>query len=485
MIIYYMNFDNLFFSIKHNTKSKINYTDSNNLYIDKNILLKYDKTTLNIKKLKNKYESFISKLININHTIIGDNFVFKIFNIDYNKSVFIRAYYNDNSNLNYYLLNYNQIKICEIEKCKLKYNSIIQNTVSYEMYLKLSDKTPCEKQIFLCNYYLTFISHFFDILKKNGNVLIHFFSYCDNSTINIIYLLSFIFKEIIIYNGIYIFCKSFLSNSSFISKNDIIKLIENPTFNINPKNDIEHLVKYINNTLKNHIFTNNLIINKKYNQYIDYKIKLIYEYITLNKLKNSKTYGIFIKNIIKNFDRTIIKNKIVEISTNIKIEEGNFINELIHDNKYKKCLEIGMNYGIVSYYILLNNNCTLISIDKEQNKKWDNIGLSLLKDLELIKRHKLILKNNVIALSSFLDKSELFDFIYIDVMNKKYENIFVLFYYSILLLDIGGTIVFDNLHLPEIKNLINYINQNYKFLIQLDSPKNICCYKKITDYNNF
>jgi hypothetical protein len=117
-----MNFDNLFFSIKYDGKSKINYTDSNNLYIDKNILLKYDKTILNIKKLKNKYESFISKLININHIIIDDNFVFKIFNIDYNKSVFIRAYYNDNSNLSYYLLNYNQIKICEIEKPYTDFN---------------------------------------------------------------------------------------------------------------------------------------------------------------------------------------------------------------------------------------------------------------------------------------------------------------------------------------------------------------------------
>ena len=164
MIIYYMNFDNLFFSIKHNSKSKINYTDSNNLYIDKNILLKYDKTNLNIKKLKskNRYSSFIFKLITIEHIIIDDNFVFKIFNIDYNKSVFIRAYYDDNNNLNYHLLNYNQTKICEIEKCKLKYNSIIQNTLSYEMHLKLWDKTPCKKQIFLYNYYLTYISYFFE-----------------------------------------------------------------------------------------------------------------------------------------------------------------------------------------------------------------------------------------------------------------------------------------------------------------------------------
>jgi hypothetical protein len=176
-----------------------------------------------------------------------------------------------------------------------------------DLYTKIKDKNYCERQLYLKNHYLNIILYYFDVLKKGGNSCITFFSYCDPSTINIIYLLSLMFKEIIIYNAVNIYCKSFLLDESSINKNDIMKCIENTNFNITNKYHINNFINYINNIYKNKIYVDKLIFNKKYNdKYINYKINIYLEYFIVNNLLNSDKYNIFITSLIINYNYAII-----------------------------------------------------------------------------------------------------------------------------------------------------------------------------------
>ena len=90
-----------------------------------------------------------------------------------------------------------------------------------------------------------------------------------------------------------------------------------------------------------------------------------------------------------------------------------------------------MNYGLISYYILLNNSIKLISIDDEQNTKWNNIGLQLLKNNNLIKKHKFINNIIIVELQILVKKKYIFDFIYIDTSKKDIlENIYVICHFK-------------------------------------------------------
>jgi hypothetical protein len=126
-------------------------------------------------------------------------------------------------------------------------------------------------------------------------------------------------------------------------------------------------------------------------------------------------------------------------------QEYNFINEIINKYNYKNGLEIGMNYGLVSYYILLNNSIKLLSIDDEQKIKYDNFGINLLKNTNLIKNHKFINNKILLELPKLVESKKIFDFIYIDVnVNEIFDNIYIIIYYALILLNVGGTIIFNN-----------------------------------------
>jgi predicted O-methyltransferase YrrM len=477
-----MNYNNLFFTIYNNKKSKIEYIKDVSKDCLKYFFIKtYDNLILKIKN--NKHIN--NKLLEIDYYMVENNELFFIFNINYNKAVHINCFYNKDNILEYYITKIKYKKICKQNKCKKKFNFILNNTLSFDIYSQIKDMNYCERQIYLKTYYLNILLFYYDVLEKNGDSCITIFSYCDSNVINIIYLLSLMFKEIIIYNATNIYCKSFLSQSSLISKNDIQKCIESKNFNVSNKDNIINFIKYINNIYINKVYIGKFLLNKNYhNKYINYKIQLYLEYFIKNNLLNSPIYNKFITNLVLHYNYVIINNKIIKINSSMQ-EEYNFINNIITTYNYKEGLELGMNYGLISYYILLNNSIKLISIDDEQNTKWNNIGLQLLKNNNLIKKHKFINNIIIVELQILVKKKYIFDFIYIDTSKKDIlENIYVILYYLNILLNIGGIIIFNNSSEPKIKIMIKDIKNKYTNLNRITCPNKIICYKKILDLKN-
>jgi len=467
--------NNLFFELIHNTeKIKIDYKKSN-IKINTTIFENYNNY---IDKIKlEKFNNFTKKIIKLDEIKFDDTiYLFKIFNINIKNSVFIRANYINNK-FEYFVSKTEDNSINSIHE---KYDSIIQNVVSSTLYDEIKDSN---RQHFLYEYTLTYISYFFDILNEKGNVFISFFNYSDPNTIEILYLLSCMFEKVIIYDGRYIYCSNFLDKYSTITKKDIENCIIKKHFVINPKSNLLKLVKYLEDIFKRENNLMKLLLNKSYDDYIDIKINDMYNsLIYINPSK--ETLAFFYKKIFNLLKRSFINNKIIKIHSSIKEAEGIFISNIINKNNYTKCLEIGMAFGISAFYILSNEKTNLISIDPYQKTQWNNYGVKLLKQFDFNKRHKCIEKKSYEALPELLKKEgeKSFDFIFIDGWHT-FDYTLVDFFYSNLLLKINSIIIIDDALHAGVKKCINYLDRNYKFYEKINCPVTIACYRKIKDDN--
>lgn len=194
-------------------------------------------------------------------------------------------------------------------------------------------------------------------------------------------------------------------------------------------------------------------------------------YMSKNYLTEKFLINDTLKNIFKTGKIQLLDDEVIDISPNITPKEGLLIYDIVKNNKFNRCLEIGMTNGISSMYIceaLKNNdlnNSVLFSIDPLQITKWKNSGNDNLVKSNL-QTYSVFIDNpayevlpNVLAL---IQNGEIsyFDFIFIDGMYID-ENILEEFFYCDLVLRNGGVIVIDYCNGKIGRKLQNYIVKNY------------------------
>jgi len=141
-----------------------------------------------------------------------------------------------------------------------------------------------------------------------------------------------------------------------------------------------------------------------------------------------------------------------------------------------------MGYGGYTYNILKSNapkHVDLISIDPNQNKIYNNIGIKTIKKFDLFKYHKLIEKESITALSEIIIEHgrNSIDLIFINEINN-YENILYDITLCDFLLDINGVILLLITDKNKIKLSINYLKLTKKYNI-IYSDKKLIVYHKI------
>ncbi len=180
------------------------------------------------------------------------------------------------------------------------------------------------------------------------------------------------------------------------------------------------------------------------------------------------------------------KNKnnmdLIKVNANVNSVEGKYISDIIEKYKFKNCLEVGLAHGISSVYILNNPNTKLISIDPFQKRDFNNEGLRFIKYLGLDGRHTFVNKKSYEALPEILEKdgNKTFDFIFIDGFHT-FDYTLVDFFYSDLLLKIGGIIIVDDALHSSVRPFVNYIKTNYKHYRELKGPDTMAIFQKIKD----
>ena len=166
------------------------------------------------------------------------------------------------------------------------------------------------------------------------------------------------------------------------------------------------------------------------------------------------------------FVETLFEKKIVQDETlndiplhsGVSEKDGEFLQKIILENKFKNTLEIGCAFGISSLYICAassqNENYSHTIIDAFQTD-WKNIGVLNLQRAGFTS-FELIENLSEIALPQLLDKNKKFDFAFIDGWHT-FDHVMIDFFYINRMLEVDGVITFHDLDMPSQKKLFRYI----------------------------
>ncbi|WP_293873707.1 class I SAM-dependent methyltransferase [Flavobacterium sp.] len=181
------------------------------------------------------------------------------------------------------------------------------------------------------------------------------------------------------------------------------------------------------------------------------------------------------------FVETLFEKKIVQdealndipLHSGVSEKDGEFLQKIILENKFKNTLEIGCAFGISSLYICAassqNEDYSHTIIDAFQTD-WKNIGVLNLKRAGFTS-FELIENLSEIALPQLLDKNKKYDFAFIDGWHT-FDHVMIDFFYINRMLEVGGVITFHDLDMPSQKKLFRYI-LNYPCYEFLDSVNDI------------
>ena len=359
---------------------------------------------------------------------------------------FDKIHYKNKKIIDYYLINSDRDNITYNEKNQDKYETEKILKINSLKYL-FDNQNIGEDSFFLLD------------IDSNTNVII------------ILYYLAYMFEKVVIYDGNKIKCYNF---KPIITKQDIQE-------DKYPVKKLTELINYLEYMLKYNIQKYKLIIDNDEDKFLELIISEAFATFTYyDKITANNAMIEFTKSIINKFKRVYIKNKIIKISSAISEEEGKYILNIIDKYKFTQCLEIGMAFGISALYILSNLQTKLISVDPFQSSQWNNKGLQLLQEFSFNKRHILYEMKNYVALPKILEKfkEDSFEFIFIDGFHT-FDYTLIDFFYSNLILKIGGIIIIDDALHSGVQKCIAYITTNYKdFYRKLESPKSFAVFQK-------
>jgi predicted O-methyltransferase YrrM len=147
--------------------------------------------------------------------------------------------------------------------------------------------------------------------------------------------------------------------------------------------------------------------------------------------------------------------------------EGEYLFNLVKNNRLRSAIEIGCAYGVSSLYIceaLKNNSGHCVIIDPSQSRDWHNIGINNLRKAGC-DCFDCIEQPSELALPDLLREGRKFDFAFIDGWHTM-DHVLLDFFYIDRMLDIGGLIVLHDSNLKGIEKAARYISgyPNYEIV---------------------
>lgn len=174
--------------------------------------------------------------------------------------------------------------------------------------------------------------------------------------------------------------------------------------------------------------------------------------------------------IVKIFETNSIRiseKTTIPLTSNIDINEGKFIWDLLNQNKFKSTIEIGCAEGVSSLFIcdaIKFNSGHHTIIDPNQSTQWGNAGIKALKKFGYI-NFDLLEQPSEFALPRLIEQMKKYDFGLIDGWHTFDQTIVDFFYLSRLVVK-GGIIAIDDVSIPGVRRAVQFINNlpNFKFI---------------------
>lgn len=361
-------------------------------------------------------------------------------------------------------------------KPNLKLNSIVSITVNNDFI----NKNFCTRETQHHKYLLFLFICCFRHLNPHGKLLTRTWSFCDDQTIDILYLGLLLFKKLIFCWGYLVYYEDF---DPIIDVNEIINILDNnKKFIISYKPKLYKLKKYITdyNKQKLEFYNDKLSLKKKIEKKYIYNIKLFNSLIHKENLETLKETYKYLYNSINN------EQEILTIHKKIKYNFYKKITAVIIENYLNKCIQINMNLGFTSYLIVNTikylDNSKLYIIDENQEKIWNKLGEKLLKGYK--KYYKVDYSNYSVGITKFnIKKNVSFNLLMIDGWSTMKDTFYLIISLEHLI-DVGGFICIENILFETVEEILNNIDKlllNYKIYYK---DENIILYKKISINEN-
>jgi predicted O-methyltransferase YrrM len=143
-------------------------------------------------------------------------------------------------------------------------------------------------------------------------------------------------------------------------------------------------------------------------------------------------------------------------------DEGDVLFGLAGSLTGQDALEVGFATGSTAAYILFGlTSGRLTSIDYDQNH-YERAGETLVRDLGLADRHRLIERDSIRALPELHEAGARFGLVFLDGW-KTFDRMWVDTFYCARMLTPGGFIVFDDAQMPAVRKCLSILTRYYGF----------------------
>ncbi|MCY7408684.1 MAG: class I SAM-dependent methyltransferase, partial [Chitinophagales bacterium] len=176
-------------------------------------------------------------------------------------------------------------------------------------------------------------------------------------------------------------------------------------------------------------------------------------------------------------------NQLLEIpewdkSSSVKTEEARFLYDFISKNKIKKTLEVGFAFAKSASHIMAASEAEHIAIDPFQSN-YKEFGLRNIEKLKMRDRLKFLPDFSHNVLPKLAVENKKFEFIFIDG-DHKFDGILVDFYYSDLILEDNGYVLFHDTWMRSTRLVEQFIKKNRSDYKYIPTPlRNFSLFQKV------
>jgi len=158
----------------------------------------------------------------------------------------------------------------------------------------------------------------------------------------------------------------------------------------------------------------------------------------------------------------------------LDLEGGKSLQKFIQDENPQTVIEIGLGYGFAALNVFAakdlskKNDFRFITIDPKQKNRFSNIGLQLLRKVDVFEYVEFHNDSSELTLPRLIMAKEKADFAIVDG-NHRFEHVFVDLFFLERILKGGSLIFIDDMQLPGIKKAVSFFVKNLEWKIEKEA----------------
>jgi predicted O-methyltransferase YrrM len=182
----------------------------------------------------------------------------------------------------------------------------------------------------------------------------------------------------------------------------------------------------------------------------------------------------------------------IEREVRISIAEGAGLYDLVRRHRVSSAIEIGFAYGFSTLWLLEGlarvPGARHLAIDPFETQRWQGVGVRQVEALASEVAFELVERSSLLVLPELVAAGRAADFVFIDSRHV-FDETLVEFVYADLLLPVGGILAFDDMWMPAMRAVREFVLRNRSYEQVPQPVRNLCVLRKTggdeRDWNHF